>query len=297
MLYSIVHEYFGVRLFGTRDLTAIQNRLRSDSAMHFATRDEVEAKAVAALERARRAVPEWFGRLPRARCEVVRVPAHEEPDTTIAYYREPALDGSRPGRYFINTFQPETRTRYEAEVLAYHEALPGHHLQIAIAQELEHLPLFARYASSTAFVEGWALYTERLCDEMGLYTGDLDRLGMLSYDAWRACRLVVDTGLHAFGWSRQRAIAYMLENTLLAENNIANEVDRYIAWPGQALAYKLGQHQILTLRAEAEAAFGSAFDIAEFHDRVLENGAVTLAALRRNIEAWIAEAGSPVGGA
>ena len=279
----------GARLLGTSDLDAISARLRADPAMHFATREEVEAKASAALARARAAVPRWFGRLPRASCEVVRVPAHEEPDTTIAYYREPAADGSRPGRYYINTYRPETRTRYEAEVLAYHEALPGHHLQIAIAQELEHLPLFARHASSTAFVEGWALYTERLCDEMGLYTGDLDRVGMLSYDAWRACRLVVDTGLHAFGWSRQRAIEYMLENTLLAQNNIENEVDRYIAWPGQALAYKLGQLEILALRAESEAALGANFDIAEFHDHVLGEGAVTLAVLRRNIEAWIAE--------
>jgi uncharacterized protein (DUF885 family) len=286
----------GARLFDTRDVRAIQARLRNDPAMHFTTREEVEAKASSALDLARGAIPAWFGRLPHADCEVVPVPAHEEADTTVAYYREPAADGSRPGRYYINTSQPETRTRYEAEVLAYHEALPGHHLQIAIAQELEDLPLFARHATSTAFVEGWALYTERLSDEMGLYGGDLDRLGMLSYDAWRACRLVVDTGLHAFGWSRTQAIEYMVENTLLARNNIENEVDRYIAWPGQALAYKLGQREILALRAEAEEAFGSAFDIRAFHDHVLENGAVSLASLRRHIETWIAE-GSPRGDA
>jgi len=280
----------GGRLLGTSDVAALQQRLRADPEMHFATRDEVESKAVEAMFRARGAVPEYFGILPAADCEVVRVPAHEERDTTIAYYRRPAADGSRPGRYFINTWAPETRPRYDAEVLAFHEAVPGHHLQLAISAELDGLPLVRRHADSTAFVEGWALYTERLCDEMGLYSSDLDRLGMLSFDAWRACRLVVDTGLHAFGWSRQRAIDYMVENTLLAENNVANEVDRYIAWPGQALAYKLGQREILDLREEAREALGPDFSYPEFHDRVLENGSVPLSILREQVEAWIAEA-------
>ncbi len=277
----------GERVFGTREVAEIQRRLRTDAALHFATRDEVEAKAAACLERANEVVPVAFGLWPVSDCEVVRVPEHEERDTTIAYYRNPAADGSRPGRYFINTFAPTTRPRYDAEVLAYHEAVPGHHLQIAIAQELAGLPLVRRHRGSTAFVEGWALYTERLCEELGLYTGDLDRLGVLSFDAWRASRLVVDSGLHAFGWSRRRAIDYMVANTLLAENNVANEVDRYIAWPGQALAYKLGQREILALRAQAGAAFGDEFELAEFHDRVLENGAVTLGVLRGRIEAWI----------
>ena len=277
----------GERVFGTRDVAEVQRRLREDSEMFFASREEVESKAVEAMYRAERALPEYFGRLPQADCEVVRVPAHEEADTTIAYYREPAVDGSRPGRYFINTYAPETRPRYDAEVLAFHEAVPGHHLQIAISQELDGLPLVRRHAGSTAFVEGWALYTERLCDEMGLYSGDLDRLGVLSFDAWRASRLVVDTGLHALGWSRQRAIDYMLDNTLLAKNNIENEVDRYIAWPGQALAYKIGQREILALRDEAREKLGDGFSYPEFHDRVLENGAVTLAVLRSEIERWL----------
>ncbi|MFT5284151.1 MAG: hypothetical protein ACI8TQ_000307 [Planctomycetota bacterium] len=278
----------GELLFGTSDLVEIQTKLREDPAMHFSTSEEVEAKANNALERARLSLPQWFGTLPKAECVIEPVPAHEAPYSTVAYYRAPASDGSRPGIYFINTYAPETRTAYEAEVLAYHEAVPGHHLQISIAQELENLPLIRRHASSTAFVEGWALYTERLCDEMGLYSGNLDRIGMLSFDAWRASRLVVDTGMHAFGWGRQKAIDYMLENTLLAANNIENEVDRYIAWPGQALAYKIGQRCFLELREEARAAFGDQFDIREFHDRALAGGAVTLPILKNIIHDWIA---------
>src|SRR5262249_4253236 len=176
----------------------------------------------------------------------------------------------------INAYKPKARPRYEAEALAFHEPIPGHHLQIAIAQELKGLPEFRRHQGVTAFVEGWALYTERLGDEMGLYSGDLDRIGMLSYDAWRACRLVVDTGMHAMGWSRQQAIDYMRENSVLAENNIENEVDRYITWPGQALAYKVGQHEILELRDEARQRLGPRFDIKAFHDVVLRNGAVAM---------------------
>jgi uncharacterized protein (DUF885 family) len=264
-----------------------QERLRGDPALHFATRDEVEAKAREALARAQAAVPAAFGRLPRTPCLVVRVPGHEERETTIAYYRGPATDGSLPGRYFINTFAPETRPRYEAEVLAFHEAVPGHHLQVALAQETEGLPRFRRETGSTAYVEGWALYTERLCDELGLYSGDLDRLGLLSFDAWRACRLVVDSGLHAFGWSRQQAIDYLRANTLLAGNNCENEVDRYIVWPGQAVSYKVGQREILALRAEAQQRLGERFDLRAFHDVVLGSGAVSLRVLRANVEDWI----------
>jgi uncharacterized protein (DUF885 family) len=278
----------GQKVFGTSDLPEIQRRLREDPALHFATRDEVEASAVASLDRARAAIPQWFGLLPKADCVVERIGEHEERETTIAYYREPAADGSHPGRYYINTYAPETRPRYEAEVLAFHESIPGHHLQIAIAQERSGLPRFRRSGGTNAYVEGWALYTEQLADEMGLYSGDLDRLGMLSFDAWRACRLVVDTGLHALGWSRQQAIDYMVANTLLAPNNVENEVDRYITTPGQALAYKLGQREILALRAQAEQALGPRFDIGAFHDVVLGSGAVSLSVLRRNVEAWIA---------
>ena len=283
----------GERVFGTRDVTLIQERLRNDPGMHFATREEVQKKAAEALHRANARVPQYFGTLPEAECVVVAVPAHAERDTTIAYYQPPSLDGERPGQYFVNTYQPETRPRYEAEVLAYHESVPGHHLQIALAHELRDVPLFRRHAGSTAFVEGWALYTERLCDEMGLYSSDLDRMGILSFDAWRACRLVVDTGLHAFGWSRSKAIDYLYANTLLARNNVENEVDRYIAWPGQALAYKIGQREILELRAEAQEALGTRFHYPEFHDVVLENGAVPLSTLQGVVHRWLERRTAP----
>ncbi|HEY7737119.1 MAG TPA: DUF885 domain-containing protein, partial [Candidatus Limnocylindrales bacterium] len=278
----------GGRVLGTRDLPETLERLRKDPALFFATRDEVQAKATDALSRAHNAIPEWFGILPAAPCEVVRMEAHEEKHSTLAYYRQPAADGSRPGQYFINTYQPETRARYEAEALAYHEAIPGHHLQLAIGQERADLPAFRRHLGPTAYVEGWGLYTERLSDEMGLYSGDLDRFGILSFDAWRACRLVVDTGMHALGWTRDRAIAFMSDHTALAANNIANEVDRYIVWPGQALGYKTGQLELLRLRAAARDRLGSAFDIRAFHDVVLGAGAVPLPTLRELVDSLAA---------
>ena len=276
----------GERLFGTGDLAAILERLRTDESLYFADEAAVEAKARAALDASRERIPQWFGRLPQAECVVVRVPDYEAAFTTIAYYRPPHADGSKPGEYFINVTEPRTRPRYEAAALAYHEAIPGHHLQIAIAQELDDLPAFRKHMGLTAYVEGWALYAESLADEMGLYEDDLDRMGMLSYDAWRAARLVVDTGIHAFGWSRERAVQFMLAHTALAENNVRNEVDRYISWPGQALAYKVGQLEIRRLRVEMEGALGSRFDIRGFHDTVLGGGAVTLPVLERRVRAW-----------
>jgi uncharacterized protein (DUF885 family) len=280
----------GGKVLGTTDFAEIQSRLRKDPAVHFKTEAEIEATAEATLARARAAIPKWFHILPKADCIVKVMGMHEAPFSTIAYYRNPASDGSRPGYYMINTYKPKTRPRYEAEALAFHESIPGHHLQIAIAQELTGLPEFRKHQGVTAFVEGWGLYSERLADEMGLYSGDLDRLGMLSYDAWRACRLVVDTGMHALGWSRQQGIDYMTANTLLAENNIVNEVDRYLTDPGQALAYKCGQLEILRLRELAKQRLGERFDIKAFHDAVLENGAVALPVLRQQIEAYIAQA-------
>ncbi len=278
----------GSRILGTSVQAEILDRLRSDLALHFATPLQVFAVAEASLARANAAIGDWFGRLPRTPCVVVGMGAHEAKHSTIAYYRQPAADGSRPGSYYINTSEPTTRPRYEAETLAFHEAVPGHHLQIAIAQELEDLPAFRRHAGPTAFVEGWGLYSERLSEEMGLLSGELDRFGILSFDAWRASRLVVDTGLHALGWSRDAAIRFMVEHTALAENNIVNEVDRYLALPGQALAYKLGQREILALRDQARAGLGDRFDIRAFHDTVLSHGAVGLATLRSNVETWIA---------
>jgi uncharacterized protein (DUF885 family) len=280
----------GAKALGTSDVAEIQKKLRSDPAMHFGSAEEVESKAREALARAKAAVPNWFGIQPKADCQVKVMGMHEAPYSTIAYYRNPAMDGSRPGYYMINTYQPETRPRYEAEALAFHESIPGHHLQIAIAMELKGLPEFRKHQGVTAFVEGWGLYAERLADDMGLYSSDLDRIGMLSYDAWRACRLVVDTGLHAMGWSRQQAIDYMVENSVLAENNIVNEVDRYLTWPAQALAYKVGQLEILKLRDEGKRRLGDRFDLKAFHDAVLRNGAVALPILRQQVEAYYAQA-------
>src|SRR5262245_19837443 len=217
-------EVLGGRLLGTSTAAETIARLRDDAALRFATRDEIRETAEASLRRANEAIPSWFGRLPRTPCEVVVMGDHESVHSTVAYYRQPAADGSRPGSYYINTTLPETRPRYEAEALAFHEAVPGHHLQLAIAQELTELPAFRRFGGPTAFVEGWGLYSERLSEEMGLYSAALDGFGILSYDAWRACRLVVDTGMHALGWTRPEAIDYMLAHTALAENNIVNEV-------------------------------------------------------------------------
>jgi uncharacterized protein (DUF885 family) len=278
----------GEPLLGTSDLREVLARLRSDPALHFRTPREVFDVAQATLDRANAAIPDWFGRLPKAPCVVVEMRPHEAEHSTIAYYREPAVDGSRPGSYYVNTTKPETRPRYEAETLAVHEAVPGHHLQTAIAQELEGLPAFRRLGGPTAYVEGWGLYTERLSVEMGLIPDGVARLGDASYDAWRACRLDVDTGMHALGWTRDEAIAFMLEHTALAENNVVNEVDRYLAIPGQALAYKLGQREILRLREEARSALGAVFDIRSFHDAVLVQGAVGLGTLARIVEDWIA---------
>ena len=279
----------GGRVFGIRDRKEILRKLRTDPSLYFNSRDEVAEKAEEALDRARRAIGNWFGRLPKASCEVVRMEAYEEKHSTIAYYRGPAEDGSRPGRYYINTSEPQTRPRYEAEALAYHESIPGHHLQIAIAQELEGIPEFRRNSGVTAFVEGWGLYAERLSGEMGLYSSDLDRVGVLSFDSWRACRLVVDTGMHAMRWTRAQAIDFMVQNTALAENNIVNEVDRYITWPGQALAYKTGQLEMMRLQQEARRKLGGKFDIRKFHDVLLGNGAVPLKALRELVEAYSRE--------
>ena len=280
----------GGRVFGTTDLQSTLAALRDDPRLRFDNADEVFETAKRSLARAQAAMSDWFGRIPGAACVIVPVPTHSERHQTIAYYSWPAMDGSRPGRYYINLYAPETRPRYEAEALAFHEAVPGHHLQIAIAQELPGLPAFQRALGSTAFAEGWGLYTERLSDEMGLYTGDMDRFGILSYDAWRAGRLVVDTGMHALGWTRQQAIDYLTAHTALGENNIVNEVDRYIVMPGQALAYKIGQLEILRLRDEAGRRLGPGFDIKTFHDTVLGSGAVSLPVLRDLVEDWLARA-------
>ena len=277
----------GPSTLGTGDLGAMFGRLREDPALRFRDADAIVATAETALARAQAALPRAVGVLPEAACVVREIPKYEAPFTTIAYYRQPDPGGGKPGEYFVNTYAPETRPTFEAEALAFHESVPGHHVQIARAYEQPDVPAFVRFGGSTALVEGWALYAERLADELGLYTSDTARLGMLSFDAWRSSRLVVDTGLHALGWSRDQAIAWFEAHTPLARNNIENEVDRYISWPGQALAYKLGQLTLLRLRGEAEVALGASFDLRGFHDTVLGAGAVGLPQLESRVRAWV----------
>ena len=286
---SLEAEYreLGGKVLGTTDVAEIYQRLKEDRSLRFGSAEDIVAAAQAAMDRARGAIPQWFGRLPVADCVMAEIPMGAE-EAPLAYYLPPATDGTRPGTYFINTTEPTSRTRFESEALAFHESIPGHHLQLAIAQELEGIPEFRKHALVTVYVEGWGLYTERLADEMGLYTDDTTRLGILSFDSWRAGRLVVDTGIHALGWSRQEAIDWMAANSPQAVNNIENEIDRYIAWPGQALAYKLGQREIFRLRSEAEAAMGARFDIKGFHDVILGSGPVPLSVLGDLVGAWSA---------
>ncbi len=238
---EIEYAALGITVLDVDDVPTIYEQLRTDESLRFSDAGAVVAAAQAAMDRAVAATPRWFGTQPKAPCVMAEMPAVGAEDAPLAFYLPPAEDGSRPGTYFVNTTAPTTRTRYESEALAFHESVPGHHLQLAIAQELDNIPDFRRNAFITVFHEGWGLYTERLAEEMGLYSGDLERFGILSFDSWRAGRLVVDTGIHALGWSRQEAIDYLVANSPQAENNIVNEVERYIAWPGQALAYKTGQ--------------------------------------------------------
>jgi len=266
----------GARTLGTADVAEVLRRLRDDPALRFGSAAEIVDTVTGALRRAEEALPDQFRTYDIAPCVVREMDAAEAENSVLGYYLPAAADGSRPGAHVVNTYRPELRPRFEYEPLAFHESVPGHHLQFALAQAQVDLPPFRRFAYLTAHSEGWALYTERLCDEMGLYSDDLSRLGMVSFDAWRACRLVVDTGMHHLGWSRDRAIAYLLDNTALSEINITNEVDRYIAAPGQALAYMIGRLRIRALRDQAQAAQGPAFDIRSFHHTMLAHGSLPL---------------------
>jgi uncharacterized protein (DUF885 family) len=278
----------GGRLFGLTDPAAVLDRLRTDPELRYRTGEEIMTDAREAFEAATAVIGDWFGRLPGSACAIEEVPAFLAADSPSAYYFPPAGDGSRGGTYYVNTHAPEDKARYETASIAFHEAIPGHHLQLAIATELEDVPQFRRFGlANTAYVEGWGLYSERLAEEMGLYRNDLERIGMLAADSIRACRLVVDTGLHALGWTRQEAIDFMAANTPVSVEEVTVEVDRYIGMPAQALAYKLGQREIFRVRDEARSRLGASFDIRGFHDAVLTSGAVRLPTLARLVDRWV----------
>jgi uncharacterized protein (DUF885 family) len=275
---------------GHADRDALVAAVRADPDNHTNDAARLVDLAKEQTERAFAAAPAYFGRLPSANCLVKAVEAYREQESAPAFYVPPSVDGTRQGQYYINTYQPSERQLHRIAAITYHEATPGHHFQIAIEQELSGLPKFrtlgARLAGG-AYVEGWGLYTERLADEMGLYVSDLERLGMLEAQSFRAARLVVDSGLHAMGWSREQAIEFMRDRGSLPPVDAAIEVDRYTVWPGQALSYKLGQREIERARAEVSERMGSRFDLRAFHDEVLAHGTLPLATLRREILGWV----------
>jgi prolyl oligopeptidase len=269
------------------DFAAFLEFLRTDSRFYF---DDAETLYNAYLSTSKRIDPELvrlFGKLPRVPYGVRPIPDSIAPDTTTAYYTRPAADGTRAGIYWVNLYRPEVRPVYEIEVLTVHEAMPGHHLQLALQQELVDLPNFRRYSGFTAFTEGWGLYSESLGYDLGLYTDPYSRFGALTYDMWRAVRLVVDTGIHYKGWTRDQAIDFFKANAAKTEHDIVNEIDRYIGNPGQALAYKIGQLKMLELRREAETQLVDGFDIRAFHDELLGAGALPLDLLESRINDWI----------
>ena len=262
--------------------------LRTDPQFYFDNPDDLHQAYLATCKRIDPELVNLFGKLPRMPYGVKPIPDSIAPDTTTAYYSRPAADGSRAGIYWVNLYRPEVRPKYEIEVLSVHEAMPGHHLQIALQQELDNMPNFRRFMGFTAFVEGWGLYSERLGYDLGLYRDPYSRFGQLTYDMWRAVRLVVDTGMHYKGWTRQQAIDFFKDNAAKAEHDIVNEIDRYIVMPGQALAYKIGQLKILQIRERAEVQLGKDFDIRAFHDELLGAGALPLDLLERRMDRWMA---------
>ncbi|MCD0463318.1 DUF885 domain-containing protein [Roseiconus lacunae] len=269
------------------DLPAFIEHLRTDEQFYPKTPEELMKEVAYILKKADGRLPTLFGKLPRTPYGLRKVPDYVAPQTTSAYYWPPAADGSRGGFYYINTYNLSARPLYQLEALSLHEAVPGHHLQLALQAELEGLHPIRKQSYFPAFIEGWALYCERLGGELGFYKDPYQEFGRLSMEAWRASRLVVDTGIHAMGWTREQAINYMLDNTALSKHNVVAEVDRYIGWPGQALAYKVGELFISDLRKRAEEKLGDKFDLRAFHDCVLKEGSVPLPVLERQVIAWI----------
>jgi uncharacterized protein (DUF885 family) len=278
---KLAGEYRGLgpEVVGTDDLQQIFEALRTDPKLHFESGDQLVEGSEIAMQRAWDAMPEWFEVLPQAPCAVQATQTG-----AIAFYFPPASDGSRGGTFFVNVSDPSAWGTFELESTAFHEGIPGHHLQIAIASELEDVPEFRKHIHNAAYAEGWGLYTERLADEMGLYSTAVDRMGMFAADSMRACRLVVDTGLHALGWSREQAVRYMVENSPLHEGIVRPEVDRYLVAAGQATSYMVGRLEIQRMRAEAEQRQGSAFQVKAFHSAVLDSGSLPLGVLDRVVQ-------------
>jgi uncharacterized protein (DUF885 family) len=278
---------------GFQDLKSFNASLKTNPKLHPASREALLAAVNGYLTPMQARLPKLFGVLPKAKFEVVPVPDYLEKTAAPAYYEGGAPDGSRPGRLFIDTYNATDRNLYQMEDLAYHEGLPGHHLQISIAQELQDIPAFRKYGGYTAYVEGWGLYSERLGKDVGLYQDPYSDYGRLEGDIWRAIRLVVDTGVHSKHWTRDQMVQYFHDHSSIDDTSIQSEVDRYIGWPGQALAYKIGQLKILELRDRAKKALGDKFDLRAFHDQVLDSGALPLDVLSDRIDAWIATQETP----
>ena len=269
------------------DFRSFLDFLRTDPQFYYETGEELLAAYRAMAKKIDAYMPTLFNKFPRAPYGVIKIPMETAPYTTTAYYNSPSA--GRPGYFYANLYKPETRPKYEIPVLTVHEAVPGHHHQLSLTQELENVPNFRKYSGFTAFIEGWGLYSEQLGESMGIYDDPYDKFGQLTYDMWRAIRLVVDTGMHYKDWSRDDAINLFLENTAKTQLDIENEVDRYIAWPGQALAYKIGQLKIMELRDNAKESLGEDFDIKTFHDHILSFGSIPLNVLEEKVDEFIVE--------